>query len=236
MAWTCKWKKQRARSLRRLWILCCVLAGALLLLHTGSNVERRLRAHSLFVRGKACAECGDHNSAIRYYTSALQVEPTYYQACYLRGMSHLAKGDLGRAVSDWEQCLELMNGAWFALAEVGMAYLRAKAPEKAVFYLKRASAANGLNVRVRYLLAVAYYDNGDYESAIRECDRAIRLNPVLARAYFRKGMALERLGETASALDAYEGCLSRVTDGEPALAEEARKGIRRNQRALQSNE
>jgi TolA-binding protein len=76
----------------------------------------------------------------------------------------------------------------------------------------------------------SYINSGNYEKAVEACDLAIRTYPtgnVLPEAYFRKGMALQSLGQIAPATEAFQHVLKAYPDTVAAtLARQRLEGLK----------
>ncbi len=105
---------------------------------------------------------------------------------------HLAHGDLGR-------CL-----------------LRLEKTDEAIIHLRRSVEQDPGADRVRAMLGAALLLNGDLSEAVTELQTTLRLNSELFESRYNLGMALEKLGRTVEAAEAYRGCLKTVPYFTPA--------------------
>ncbi len=71
---------------------------------------------------------------------------------------------------------------------------------------------------------LAYYEQGQYEQAIADYDRAIDLNPDYALAYYNRGLAYKQQGQYERAIADFERCLELSTD--PTFRERAEQILR----------
>ena len=120
----------------------------------------------------------DYNRAIADYTKALQLNSKYATVYNNRGFAYVAKGKYDQAITDYTKALQLDQK--YAV----------------VYYIFR--------FRFKGLAAVAYnnrgfaYDNrggeGDYDQAIADYTKAIRLDPEHAVAYNNRGFAYRNRG------------------------------------------
>jgi tetratricopeptide (TPR) repeat protein len=60
-----------------------------------------------------------------------------------------------------------------------------------------------------HIRADSYYNNGEYEEAVKWFDRAVKLYPQHGLSYFRKAESLVELGKLEEALEVYDEALAR---------------------------
>jgi tetratricopeptide (TPR) repeat protein len=75
----------------------------------------------------------------------------------------------------------------------------------------------------------AFAQKGDAAQALRDCDKAIALNPNLALGYANRGAAYEKKGDLAKAIADYKAALAVKTDIEDELTgqDDAREALAR---------
>lgn len=89
--------------------------------------------------------------------------------------------------------------------------------------------------------ALTFVKLARYEDAIKDCDSVVRLDPVNWKAYWRKAIALDRLGQSDSALDSIELCIdinpnnSTVQDLANAIRKKCNKSDLTKRRLLVQN-
>lgn len=145
-----------------------------------------------FNRGVARVQLSDLQGAVEDYTQALQLDPRHGKAYYHRGLARQALGDPQGAVEDFSQALSLRSAEATELPE-------AEAAAQADLYLQR---------------AMAYLSSNTLESALADCEQALRLDPKLSRAYLCRGLARQGLGDPGGALADF----NRALELDPQMA------------------
>src|SRR5579863_6779285 len=92
--------------------------------------------------------------------------------------------------------------------------LKAGRPADAIAPLRDAALLLPSDPIIHHDLGLACLETGRVAEAIAAFQRAVASNPRYAEAYFRLGVALEKLGDRGSALVAY-----RATEFKPTLTE-----------------
>jgi len=108
-----------------------------------------LRAKDFLERGRAYAESGLHNAAIRYFSCAIELDPGLMFAFIYRGVSYLDRRNYGKAIEDFTQAIN-------------------SNPEE---------SRNPKESSVFSLRGLAYKESGDFEKAKADLSKALELNP-----------------------------------------------------------
>jgi tetratricopeptide (TPR) repeat protein len=90
--------------------------------------------------------------------------------------------------------------------------------------LKSLAEQNPRDNFVRYALAMAYADAGEFERALEEFGVLLSLNPDYKAAYFHAGQALEKLGRLEEARQMYRRGIEVTTRQGDAHAREQLAG------------
>lgn len=164
------------------------------------------------------------------------IEPTA-KAYRLRGIDASQKGHLEEAIHCFKKAIEFTPKASMEDRETAEVYFhrawayRRKAklckdkPEEANANRELAledcdkamSASNpAFRAKVHNLLGVVYVDKGEFDKAIEEFSKAIRLDPNLAKAYSNRGMAYLRKREFDKAIEEFNKAIERRWDYAPA--------------------
>ena len=141
-----------------------------------------------------------------------------------------ARGHVSEALSILEYAVKLEPGSSQAHASMGMLLMAAGDVDKAEEHLQRATALAPRDVAAHNFLGAAYASKKDYPHAIMEFRTEIALEPQFSIGYFNLASTLEKVGDKAGALGAYEAYLRRCTlkpDGSLAAAPAAIDAVRR---------
>lgn len=143
------------------------------------------------------------NEAIGHLQEAIRIHPNYKNAYLLLGNAHFYLQSYDKAITYYQQCLELDPGYADAQRNLGIAYR-----DGGKFYGEQrgdlASALRYLNQAVQYLpddyetlrlLGVANGMSGRQQQAIAYFQRAADSNPELADAWYNLGTAYLAAGQ-----------------------------------------
>ena len=149
--------------------------------------------------GLAYLAADDLEQAIRSYTRAIELSPTYWAAYFNRGVAFLERGDADRALADFESGLALNP-----LAKIY--YLRGMAFErKGDLEAARADYERSIELEPEFVdpyvgLGVLHGRAGSFDDAMELFDRAIAIDPNHPLAYANRGFAYGLRGDTDEAI------------------------------------
>jgi tetratricopeptide (TPR) repeat protein len=154
-----------------------------------------------FDQGKASLEKGDYDTAIAYFSAAVQRIGSA-EAYECRGVAYKEKGDLGQAIKDLREAIRLKPDLAEAHAALASVYgLQGRYPE--------AMAASKEAIRLKPQLAVAWtvlgaaYKNlGRFDEAIDAQKKAVSLNPDFPEAHANLAAVYAVIGRFHEAIDA----------------------------------
>jgi len=125
-------------------------------------------------RGLVYTKKGEYDLAIRDYDRAIELNPEFALAYYNRGNAYIYKNKYKEAIMDFEMFIRLAPPQYAG----DVMKLRAMIKDLAI---RNAEAYNSHGL--------AYANKGEYDTAIREYEMAIELNPEYAQAYFNCGLS-----------------------------------------------
>jgi tetratricopeptide (TPR) repeat protein len=143
---------------------------------------------------------------------------------YTWGMYYAELQDWAKAKSFWEKAVQIYPAHAFSLAALAQTLMQEGDLPAAIGYLGRAVAAAPSSYRFEELLARAYLDHEEYESATKHAEHAIELGKeraVLAQLILAK--ALLKQGGRARAEKTLETLLAAQPSG--AISEEAARTL-----------
>lgn len=173
---------------------------------------------SLFVHGQSARELTQKGmefyekrefaEALINLNKAIDIDPNYAQAYYVRGNIKDAFDDRHGAMKDYNAALE--KNVKFAEAFFARGNVKMKLQD---YYGAIADFSSAINVRENYI--EAYFNRGKakqflqaYEDAINDCTKIIQLNPKSYDAYYMRGILKLNFG------DVKNGCLDLSKAGE----------------------
>ena len=137
------------------------------------------------------------------------------QACVAQGVALHRAGRLAPAQTLYEQALRLDARCFDALQLLGAIHARSAAKlARAIELFDAALAIDPKSAAVHYNRALALYDAGRPEEALRGYDETLRLEPSHAKAHWNRGVVLRALGR----LDEAMACYHEVLRLEPGFA------------------
>ena len=162
-----------------------------------------------FTLGRALATLDRSREAAAAYTRALELRPVFPEAWFNLGVVSNRAGDVTFAIQAFKNAIALRPDYVDAHHNLAMAYARTG----------RTDAAADTFGELAQMLG----RRGRYREALDACRRAIAARPDDARAYYLMGEARVRLGEVASAAEAWRTAALLDPEGESGLR--ARDGL-----------
>lgn len=165
-------------------------------------------AKELTQKGMEFYEKREYTEAILNLNKALEVDPNYYQAYYMRGNIKAVFEDFHGAMKDYNVAVE--KNLKFADGYFGRGVVKMGLKD---YYGAIADFTTVIALNENYV--EAYFNRGRakqfllaYEDAINDCSKIIQINPKNSDAYHMRGLLRINFGNTQ------EGCLDLSKAGE----------------------
>ena len=117
-----------------------------------------------------------------------------------RGLAYRHKGDLDRAIADYNETIGLDGKYEPAYYNRGKAYRAKGDTDRAIVDYTEAIRLDANDADPLIARGIAYRVKGDSERAIADLNEAIRLNPKIDSAYFNRGIVYLYSGSLSQAL------------------------------------
>ena len=169
----------------------------------GQNVRVGGKVGALIAGGYSAARSKQYDRAISSFTAALQTKPDKsiaFFTYFFRAMAYSEKGQLDKALSDFNTAIQLNSKYAPAYLNRGNAYSRIGNTDKAVNDCTAAIQLNPKNAAAYYNRAIHYGNKRDYKLAIRDSTVALQLDPKYANAYHNRGAFHADIGEFDKAI------------------------------------
>jgi len=173
-----------------------------------------------FAEGRA-AMATDPDAAIASFMTVAEKVPEC-AVCYMNiGEANMKKGDLAAAEAAYKKALEFDAELGDAYAALAILYNQQKKFDEATEASKKANELLGAseaggNPAALYNQAIILWNAGKYPEAKAEFEKVIAVDPTMAEAHFRLGMANVNLGQLPDAVKAFEEYLKLAPEGENA--------------------
>ncbi|MBI4685931.1 MAG: tetratricopeptide repeat protein [Nitrospirae bacterium] len=157
-------------------------------------------------RGIAYYEDGKYDRAIEDYTTAIALNPDYFEAYNNRGVTHGRKGEYNRAIEDYDMAIALSQD-FRVYNNRGNTYITKGLLERAIEDFNKAIAINPDSDEAYSSRGIACYLKGQYDKAFEDFKKAIELNQNNAEAYINLGYVYLQMGNRELAIsDLQKGC------------------------------
>ncbi len=165
--------------------------------------EELLTAQDYFRRGFRASSEGHTQEAVKEYSKAIELDPSFASAYHNRGILYNNLGEQQKALDDYNKAIELDPSYAFAYNGRGNVYRGFGERQKALDDYNKAieldpSFAYAYNGRGN-----VYSDLGEQQKALEDYNKAIELDPSYATAYNGRGITYHDLGEQQKALEDY---------------------------------
>ena len=125
---------------------------------------------------------------------AIQLNPNYAQAYNSRGVVYCDKGEVDRAIADFNRRYNSIQIMPMPITIAGVAYEIKEEYDRAIENYTKAIQLNPNYADAYYNRGVAYEVKGEVDCAVEDYNKAIQLNPSYADAYKNRGEAWLHLG------------------------------------------
>ena len=144
-------------------------------------------------RGSLAYERGDYKDAITDYDIAIDKDPNYAEAYYLRGLTRRSLKQQKESIVDFTEAIDLDPKRAEAYYERGIAECLLERYEEAVVDSDGAIRLNPDYTKAYYVRGYAKYNMERYEESIVDFTSAIRLDPKHTESHYWRGLAKYRL-------------------------------------------
>jgi tetratricopeptide (TPR) repeat protein len=166
--------------------------------------------HQLFQEAKLAHGQGNYedeivlwNDVVAMNVSAIQAAP----AIMSRGTAYLARGDLERALQDYNQAIELDPGNAGAYVNRALALARIGESESAMKDYAKAITLNPQQWEAYFNRAAELHEHGKFDEALVDLNEVARINPKFAGTYVNRGKIYVREGKLDEAIGDYNSAL-----------------------------
>ena len=165
--------------------------------------EELLTAQDYFRRGFRASSEGHTQEAVKEYSKAIELDPSFASAYHNRGILYNKLGEQQKALDDYNKAIELDPSYAFAYNGRGNVYRGFGERQKALNDYNKAieldpSFAYAYNGRGN-----VYSDLGEQQKALEDYNKAIELDPIHKFAYRNRGLLYSKLGNLEAAVKDY---------------------------------
>ena len=155
--------------------------------------ERLAHARSLKDEGRVLLNEGQYRLAIDTCAKAIELDPTFGDAYYNRGLAYINLGIYDRALADMDAAIRIAPDDADAYLNKAMIYLTTEEPHLAQANYEEAIKLDPQNADGHLGRGAARFDMGQYKGSIDDFNEAIRLAPNLGFAYNNRAISYIRL-------------------------------------------
>ena len=153
-----------------------------------------------------------YDEAIRYYDKAIELHPEFAEAYHERGMAYSFKEDFNTAVVDLTKAIELNPDFILSYTERGFNRIRTGDYDGAIsdynWVIERSPSATAY-----CNLGDAYHRKGDFDSALKKCNKAIALMPNYYYPHKIRGCIYYDRKEYEKAIEDFTKAINSLADG-----------------------
>ncbi|HVP89971.1 MAG TPA: tetratricopeptide repeat protein [Terriglobales bacterium] len=164
-----------------------------------------------YEKGVVALNYGFPDEAIRYGNLALSLDPNHYGGHMLLGNAYYKKGDVARALPEFEKAAALKPNLPEAHFNYGLALFDTGEMDKAEAEFAKSEALKEDPVTSYYLGRVRFNQH-KFEQALADVQKSIAENPKSPGAYNLKGVILNQLNRFAEAAGSFQAGLVLAPD------------------------
>ncbi|MFQ5824982.1 MAG: tetratricopeptide repeat protein [bacterium] len=154
------------------------------------EIKSALTANEWFQKGYNTEDCQEK---IKYFTKALEIEPSFLPAYINRGVCYDNLKQYENAIRDYTSALKIDPRYLLVYNYRGMSYSSLDKYEEAIKDYNKAIEIDPLLILSYVNRGVTFRQMGKYEQAIQDYSKAIELDPNNAQIYCRRGTCFTNL-------------------------------------------
>ncbi|MFI5221057.1 MAG: tetratricopeptide repeat protein [Bacteroidia bacterium] len=148
------------------------------------------------------------DSAIYFFTKAVEYAPNDEEANRMLGQAYLNKGSLDTAEKYFDKAIEIYPENFSAWSNKGMIYLNKKEYDKAIPFFKKAVTFKRNFTEAYYFAAMCELSRNNYNGAIPFLEDAVKNNGQAPEIYHNLGISYLNIGNLNKAEQAFLNALS----------------------------
>ncbi|MBS1169042.1 MAG: lipoprotein NlpI [Proteobacteria bacterium] len=162
------------------------------------------------VRGSAYGQAGQFQAALADFTTAIQLNPGFYQAYNNRALLYREQLNQPQAaLADYNQAITLNPTYQPAYLGRGILYRQNGQLDLAMADFDQAVTLNTSDAKGYYNRALIYQTRGNHVRAIADLDAAIALDANASEPYNARGLSRLQIGKNKDALQDFAAAVNR---------------------------
>ncbi|WP_369765263.1 tetratricopeptide repeat protein [Flavobacterium sp. WC2429] len=161
--------------------------------------QKELTDKQYFENGQSLFNESKFKDAIIQFNKAISLNPNYAEAYGDRGTSKQFLNQYEEAIKDYLLAHKLGLNTTYLYSNLGFSYYKINDSNKALSYFEKALELDAFNADALRYRGEIKYDSDDYNGAIEDYTKAIKINPD-ASYYFSRGLAFYYLKDYKNAL------------------------------------
>jgi cytochrome c-type biogenesis protein CcmH/NrfG len=152
--------------------------------------------------GKAYAQLGLLDDAVRALKQAIKIKPDYAEAWRNLGFAYGKQDRCSEAIAAYQEAIKLKPNLARTWTSLGTCYLRQSMPNDAIAALNQAIKLDPNDSSAWLALGGAYLTQINYSDAINALQQSVKLAPDSTESWFLLGLACWSSGHKPQAIDA----------------------------------
>jgi len=164
----------------------------------------KLSASTWIVVGNCLSLQKEHDTALKFFRRAIQVDPYSAWAYTLSAHEFVANEDFEKALCGYRQAIGVNPRHYNAWYGMGNIYFRQEKYDLAAYHFKRALGINPRNTVLYCFLGMVQHNNNQNKQALEALTKAERLEPTNSLAKYQKARVYFTLQRYHEALEVLE--------------------------------